>query len=258
MKWKSRKSKRAIAALTVTAVLGGGGAALAASADDPARDAEQFETDLAERLGVSEAELEGAYEGAMIESVERARRQGEISAADARDAEEAIRSGDIPPFAPPPLAGPGPHVGPGGPHAFPPFADVAARYLGVPEERLEERLADGETMAAIAREEGKSVDGLRDALLADARERLSGEVDAGRLDADDAQEMLAELRSHLGDLLRGRLPDHPGPGGLPHFESSGGEMVPPPPADGEDGSVLPAPLPEGQDGMVLPAPAPSN
>src|SRR3712207_4931464 len=126
MRLKSKNTRRAVVALTVVAALGGGGAALAA-AGDPAREAEQFEADVAERLGVSEAELESAYEGAMIDSVERARRRGDISAADADQAEEAIRSGDVPPFAPPPLGHPG---GPGGPHAFPPFADIASRYLG--------------------------------------------------------------------------------------------------------------------------------
>ena len=262
MKLKSAKTKRAIAALTVTAVLGGGGAALAASGDDRARDAEQFEADIAERLGVSEAELESAWEGAMIESVERARREGEISAADAREAEEAIRSGDVPAFGPPPLAHHAGPVGPGGPHPAPPFADIAARYLGLSEERLEERLADGETLAAIARDEGKSVDGLRDALLADARERLSREVDAGRLDADDAQEMLAQLRSHLGDLVRGRLPAHPapgGPGGPPPFGGPHGAAMPvPPPVGGQEDVLIPAPVPEGREGLVLPAPAPAN
>ena len=258
MKSKSSNTRRAIAALTVTAVLGGGGAALAASGNNGTSEAEQFESDVAERLGVSEAELENAYEGAMIESVERARRKGDISAADAQEAEEAIRSADFPLVGPPPLVH---HGVPGGPHAFPPFADIAARYLGVSEERLAERLADGETLAGIAREEGKAVDGLRDALLADARERLSREVDAGRIDADDAQEMLARLRSDLGDLLRGRLPEPPvpgAPGGPPMLEGSHGEMVLPPPPGGEEGMVVPAPLSEDPEGMILPAPAPGS
>jgi hypothetical protein len=241
MRLKSKNTKRALVLVTVAAALGGGGAALAA-AGDPAREAEQFEADVAERLGVSEAELESAYEGAMLDSVRRARREGVISAADAREATEAIQSGDVPPFAPPPLGAPG------GPHAFPPFADIASRYLGVSEERLEQRLQDGETLAGIARDEGKAVDGLRDALLADARERLRSEVDAGRLDADDAQEMLTELRSHLGDLLRGRLPEPPG-------SAAPGD---PAPFEGHGGAMLPAPAPSGEEGMALPAPPPGN
>ena len=232
------RTKKALAAVTVTAVLAGGGAALAAGGDGPGREAEQFESDLANRLGVSETALEDAYEAAMIESVDRAREDGRITSDQAADAKEAIRSGELPPIGPPLAGAPG---GPGGPSGHLPVADIASRYLGVSEEQLEKRLSAGESLAEVAGAEGKAVDGLRDAILADARERLSADVNAGRLDADDAQQMLAEMRSHMGDLLRGRLPEPPA--GAPLGPSPAYAPGPPPLGGQEGGMVLPAPGP---------------
>lgn len=217
------KTKRAIAALSVSAVLAGGGAAVAAGGGGPAREAERVEADIAQRLGVSEAELEAAYEGAMIASIDRAVEEGRIDRARARGAREAIRSAEMPAFGAPP---PGHFAHPGGPHGNPPFAQAAAAYLGITETELERRLTGGDSLARIAEDEGKAVAGLREVLLDDARRDLHREVDAGRLGSDQAQEMLVDLRSHLDEVIQAELGAPGAPGG-PLPLGPGGEGAPP-------------------------------
>lgn len=214
------KTKRAIAALSATAVLAGGGAAVAAGGDGPAGEAERVEADIAQRLGVSEAELEAAYEGAMIASIDRAAAAGRIDRAGAREARETIRSAEMPAFGPPP---PGHFAHPGGPHGGPPFARAAAAYLGITESELERRLTGGASLAQIAEDEGRAVAGLREVLLDDARRDLRREVDAGRLDSDQAQEMLVELRSHLDEVIHAEMGAPGSPGGPPPLGVSPGD-----------------------------------
>src|ERR687896_683689 len=91
---------------------------------------------------------------------------GAVAAAESRaddpaaELKDRIRSGQplVPGFG---LRGPGGH---GLVHPQP-FLDPAAEYLGVDEEELRERLAGGESLAEIAEAEGKSVEGLVDALV---------------------------------------------------------------------------------------------
>jgi hypothetical protein len=75
---------------------------------------------------------------------------------------------------------PGPR-GPGGPGFGGPgleFGSAAADYLGLELEELRERVADGRSLAEIARAEGKSVDGLEEALVAAFREHVDELVTA--------------------------------------------------------------------------------
>lgn len=97
--------------------------------------------------------------------------------------------------------------GPGAP------LDGAADYLGLADDELRERLHDGRTLAEIARAQGKSVQGLEDALLAAARERLDEAVKRGPLTGEQRDELLRGLASRIGDLVAGRLPAPPRFGG---------------------------------------------
>lgn len=85
----------------------------------------------------------------------------------------------------------------------------AADYLGLTEDELHERLQDGRTLAEIARAEGRSVDGLKDALLDAARERLDEAVEDGPLTEEQRDELLRGLESRIDDLIEGRLPPPP-------------------------------------------------
>jgi uncharacterized coiled-coil protein SlyX len=103
---------------------------------------------------------------------------------------------------------PGPHAG----AVFrvgPPAA--IADYLGLTEDELRTQLAAGKSLAAVAEAQGKSVEGLEAAMLADAKAHLDAVVAAGQLSADREQQMLDELKSRLDDIVN-RTGPPPGPG----------------------------------------------
>jgi polyhydroxyalkanoate synthesis regulator phasin len=87
--------------------------------------------------------------------------------------------------------------GPGGP----PFGAAVASYLGLTQAELRTQLEGGKTLAQIAAAQGKSVPGLKAAILAEAKSHLDQAVADGKLTADQAKTMLAELTSHLDDLV---------------------------------------------------------
>ncbi len=129
-------------------------------------------------------------------------------------------------------AGPGPFFG----HHHGPGLDAAAKYLGITEEQLRTELQNGKTPAAVAKAHGKTVDGLVNALVADAQTKLDAAVKSGRLTQDQADQMLSDLKEHVTDLVNGKAParpfgdhggDHPGfrGGGF-----RGGALFGPPPA----------------------------
>jgi hypothetical protein len=74
--------------------------------------------------------------------------------------------------------------------------DEAAEYLELSESELRERLRDGDTLAEVAEEEGKSVEGLVDALVAAGRERID----------EEAAEAKESLEDCVDDLVNGDFP----------------------------------------------------
>lgn len=86
------------------------------------------------------------------------------------------------PTPPAPPSGPGHPGGPGGPGPIGgpglEFGSAAADYLGLDAEELREQLMDGRSLAEIARAEGKSVEGLEEALVAAFREHVDELVNA--------------------------------------------------------------------------------
>jgi len=62
-------------------------------------------------------------------------------------------------------------------------------------------------LAEIAKAQGKSVDGLKDALVKEAKMKLDAAVTAGRLSSAEEQRILADLQQHVDNLVNGTLPD---------------------------------------------------
>jgi hypothetical protein len=83
----------------------------------------------------------------------------------------------------------------------PPFGTAAAAYLGLAPEELRAQLAEGKTLAQIASAQGKSLDGVKAAILAGAKERLDQAVAAGKLTAAQAQTRLAGLQERLDEIV---------------------------------------------------------
>jgi hypothetical protein len=203
-------------ALAAAGLVGGGAAAVAqGQGDGPAADREAFLEDAADRLGVEPGELESALEQAAIARVDAALASGRLTEEQARELKEQIRSGHL---VPPGFGFRGGSPGPGGLHghgllhAGPGLLEPAADYLGLEEEALQDRLSDGESLAEIAEAEGKSVDGLVDALVAAARERLDQALENGRLDEGERDELAERIRDRVTALVQGELPGRLGHG----------------------------------------------
>jgi hypothetical protein len=208
-----KRRMRIALALAAAGLVGGGAVAVAqGQGDDPAAEQEAFLEDAASRLGVEPGELESALEEAAVARVDAALESGRLTEEQATELKERIRSGQI---GLPGLGFRGGPLGFGGRdehglmHAGPGLLEPAAAYLGLEEAALRDRLSEGESLAEIAEAEGKTVDGLVDALVAAARERLDQALDDGRLDEAELDEILERIRDRVANLVRG---DFPGPG----------------------------------------------
>jgi polyhydroxyalkanoate synthesis regulator phasin len=197
MRFRSRKIVAiAVAAL---AVIAGGGAAIAAS-QGSANPAQSFFDSIAKHLGISSQKLEDATKAAAIDQVDAALKDGKITKAQADELKARINSGDYPPFFGP-FMGPGFGHFDGGPPLFGEKLSAAADYLGLTEAQLMTRLNNGQSLADVAKAENKSVDGLKQAILADAKKKLDQLVKGGELTQAQADEMYARMKSHIDDLV---------------------------------------------------------
>jgi polyhydroxyalkanoate synthesis regulator phasin len=199
IRFRSRKALTiAVAAL---AVIGGGGAAIAA-AQGSSSSGQSFLDSVAKHLGISSQKLEDATKAAAVDQVDAALKEGKITQAQADELKARIESGDFPPFFGP-LFGPrfGHFQGGRGPFMFGEKLSAAADYLGLTEAELRTKLTAGRTLADIATARGKSVDGLKLAILAEAGKKLDQLVEAGELTRAEADAMLARLKSHIDELV---------------------------------------------------------
>ncbi len=96
----------------------------------------------------------------------------------------------------------------GGPLRFEGWLDLeeAAGYLGLDPEELHDELVDGNSLADVARDEGKSVDGLVMALVGAAEERIDDAVASGRLSAEQADELKEDLEERIQDRVNDEFP----------------------------------------------------
>jgi hypothetical protein len=147
--------------------------------------------------------------------------------------------------------------GPGGPGGFGlmlgPGGEGAGRavadYLGLDARGLREQLAEGRSLADVARAQGKSVEGLQDAFVAAATTQLDRAVADGWLGAKARDEILSRLREHVADLVAATPPAPPrGARGERRFfrGGPGGHGCPAPPL-GRDGRPAPPPAPDRSD-----------
>jgi hypothetical protein len=204
-----------VVALLAFALLAGGGAAIAGTGVfSPKQEREAFLDDAAKQLGVKPSELSAALKSALKKRVDAAVQAGRITKAEGDRIKARIDSGDGPLFY-----APGFGRGPGGfrhhdrafHHGRPGAAlDTAAAYLGLSEAKLRAALENGKTLAKVAKDQGKSVDGLVQAMLADKTKRLDQAVKDGRLPKAERDDLVAGLKERVTDLVNGRFPPrHP-------------------------------------------------
>lgn len=204
---KALKLKLAGGTAALAAVVGVGGA-VAATQLSPSEESDAIVADAAKQLGVSADKLDAALKQALENRVDAALKAGTITSAQAAELKQRIENGEVP------LVGVGPGLGHrGGHHGFVDFS-TAAGYLGLTEAQLRTKLEAGDTLAEIAKAQGKTAAGLVDTLVAAAKADLDEKVAASRITAAQRTSILADLQSRLEDVVDGEFSfGFRGPGG---------------------------------------------
>jgi hypothetical protein len=162
----SLKRKVAGAAAGLAIAAGAAGVADAVSGGSPAGptdDRQALLNDVAKRLNISPQKLKDAFGAALA----------------ARRPPYGLGPGGPPPPGRPPFGHPPPGGAAIGP--APPIGgglDAAAKYLGLTDAQLFQRLRSGKSLAQIAADQNKSVDGLKNALDAEFKKHLDELVNA--------------------------------------------------------------------------------
>jgi hypothetical protein len=214
----------ATGAAALAVVLGGGAALAAAGSSNPASD---FLGDVANRVGISQDKLEGAIKDAKIARIDAAVAAGDITEEEGDALKERVRSGEVPAILPGFRGrrfGLGP-LGRGG--LFRPghvagtdLLGSAADYLGVDEADVREALRDGKSLADLAKDKGKSVDGLKEALRDAIRKDADQAVADGVLTEEQADGLVEKLGSAVDKFVEGGFT-----GGFDFgFRSGGGNL----------------------------------
>jgi hypothetical protein len=90
--------------------------------------------------------------------------------------------------------------------------ESAAKYLGLTTDQLVTKLQNGQSFADIAKAQGKTVAGLKAAVLADASAKLEQAVKAGDLTEQQKNRILDMMRARADDILSGNFRFGIGPG----------------------------------------------
>ena len=213
-----------VVALLAFALVAGGGAAIAATGVfSPKQEREAFLEDAAKELGVKPSELSAALKSALEKRVDAAVASGRITKAEADRIKARIDAGVVPLFLGPGL-GRGRdgfrHHDHGFGHRRGAHLQAAAAYLGLSVAQLHDRLEGGKSLAQVAKEQGKSVEGLVQAMLAEKTKALDDAVKAGRLTKAERDDFVAGLKQRITDSVNSRFPSH-----RPEFKGRGAALL---------------------------------
>jgi hypothetical protein len=205
--------------IAALAVAGGGAAIAATQLDSPGARSAAIVDDAASRLGVQPSQLSDALKSAEKTQIDADVAAGKVTKEQGDAMKTAIDSGKAP------LVNVAPGRAAGGfGHGFHrgfgdgPFGglDAAAAYLGVTEQQLMTDLQNGQSLADVAKAQGKTADGLAAAMSADAKKNLAAAVSAGRLTQAQADSIEADLQQRVTDQVNGTPP------APPDFDGDGG------------------------------------
>jgi len=102
---------------------------------------------------------------------------------------------------------------------------AAASFLGLSATQLQSDLQSGQTMAQIAKAQGKSIDGLIAAMTAQVKKTLAAAVSQGVMTQAQADQIASRLETRMKEMangLRPRFGDGFGPGGVAPNDSGSG------------------------------------
>lgn len=212
--------KIAVGIVTLVAIGGAGAAVAATKLGSPQEESRAVVNDAAGQLGVTPERLTTALKTALKNRVDAAVKAGQMTKAEGDALKARINENGVPLFGPgrggSRHGGPG-HRGPGHVRSL----DAAAKYLGMTEASLRTALEGGKTLAQVAKDRDKSVDGLVDALVADKRGQIDQAVKDGKLTRAEADEFLSGLKARITDMVNGRFAPHAGRG----FRGGGDEAA---------------------------------
>ena len=238
------KPKLAIAITALAAAAFAGGAYAAAQDSATSNQRQAFLDDLAKRLHVTPQQLTTALQGAFEDQLNAAVKAGRLTQQQADALAQRLRQRGLPPiWLPPqgprlhPPAGPNGPAAPPAPGAHRGVLDAAASYLGLTPAQLLDQLRQGKSLAQVAGQRGKSIQGLRTAMAGAVKARLDKAVAAGRLTSAQERQILGDLSTRIEDEINGTGPgDGPGrPGhgpGRRFLFPHPGAYTPGPPAPG--------------------------
>src|SRR5207253_3157242 len=189
------KRKVIAGAVAATAVAGAGGAIAANKLASPKGESQAVVDDAANQLGIKPSALSDALKKALENRIDAAVSAGEITKAQGDELKSRIESGDVPLFGFPHAGFGRDGDGPGG------KLDAAAAYLGLTEAQLRTELDGGKTLAQVAKDHGKSVDGLVTALVDALKKHLDADVAAGRITKAQEDQFLAEAKQRITDFV---------------------------------------------------------
>jgi ribosomal protein S20 len=228
-----RSRKLAFAAAGTAALLvvglGAAGAVAASRIFSPGEQSKAVIDDAAAQLGVKPKELSDALGQALKNRIDAAVDAGVLTEEQAARLKERIDEGEYPFLLGPGFraGGFGGDFGARGPGHHADILETAASYLGMSADELRAAL-DGKTLAEIAKDKGKSADGLVAALVAAEEKKIDEAVAGGRITKAEAAEIKSRLQDRMQALVDGELPG-PGLGSHPrHWPGSGSPRGPPP------------------------------
>lgn len=81
---------------------------------------------------------------------------------------------------------------------------AAATYLGLTTEQIRTQLQSGKSLAEIATAQGNSVDGLKAAIVADAKATIDKLVSSGKIPAERGQRYLEQIQKNVDRLVNAK------------------------------------------------------
>ena len=189
---KSFSSRNLVIGATGLVLLGGAGGAVAATQGSAGSGRQAYIDDVARHLNVSPSALTAAMKAAENERIGAAVAAGRITQSQADALRQRVQQGGGVPFF-------GHRVGREGLGGH----GVAAQYLGVTAATLRSELQSGKSLAQIASSTpGKSVEGLKAAIVSADKTRLEKAVSSGWITSQQEQERLGSLASRVEALLQ--------------------------------------------------------
>ncbi len=196
----------------------GGVRTAAKAAQDPAAEANAFLDDVAKRLNVSRDQLDTALKGAASARVDAAVADGRLTKEQGDALKQRIEQGNFPlagvPFLGPRGAGKfgiGIGIGKGIRLGFGPgkSLNAAATYLGLTKAELRTQLRSGKSLAQVAKDKNKPVDGLKQAMRAAVVAELDQAVKDNKLTDAQRTDFLKRFDARLDELVNETPPERP-------------------------------------------------